>query len=109
MPVCVLHGGDMEAAHFPLESRNRLQRVAHTFPMKEVKMTKMIQFNCTYIWDAKINFTVGMDPLLILLVLFLLKICLQQLALEMPLSLTQILIAIVYIPLEEMEVKHRTG
>lgn len=33
------------------------------------------QVNCTYTWDTKMDVTVGVDPFLILLVLFLLKIC----------------------------------
>lgn len=57
----------------------------------------------------KSNFTVVMDLFLILLVLFLIWICLLKIAQEIPISLSRFLIAIVYIPLEELEIKHRTG
>lgn len=68
----------METACFPLESRNRLQRVAQAFDTKEVTMTKMVGHKTTVCIPGmqKSNFTVGMDPFLSLLVLFLIRICL---------------------------------
>lgn len=52
--ACVPRGSDLGAARFPLETRNRLRRVALVFCTKAGRMTKMVGHQTTvYIWDAK--------------------------------------------------------
>lgn len=52
-----------EELAFPLESRNRVRRVAHAFHIMEVGMTKMVgHVRCVYAWDTKKQLYSGNGP-----------------------------------------------